>query len=311
MTTALASKPPAVALAVRLEMEPAKLDFIRQKIASGTVNGQLVVAPDDELEYFIRFCQAKGLDPTAREVYFIARKSYNGIAWTIQTGIDGFRAIAERTGELDGIDEPEFRYDQGGKLVSATVRVYRKGASRPFVATAFYQEYVQTDRDGAPNSMWRKMQHSQLSKCAEALALRKAFPRQLGGTYTADEMGQANNPEAQRATAAPRASRAAVVREKLVAKAETALASGSQANDDAIDADASEIAEPPKGPTRKELTLAIRNAWAASDALSALKAVVLRDYAVEDSRYLTDAQRAELLEHSPDLIAEWREQAAV
>lgn len=317
MGTAIAKNGTVNALALRLQIEPDKLEFIRTKIASGTVNGQIVVAPDDELEYFVRYCLAKGLDPTAREVYFIPRKSYNGITWTIQTGIDGFRSMAERTGELDGIDEPEFRYSDGGAILSATVRVYRKGASHPFVAMAFYEEYVQTDRDGAPNSMWRKMKHSQLSKCAEALALRKAFPRQLGGTYTTDEMGQANNPEPRAVHAAPAevpeqgASRTQSVRGKLAAQA---AATESPASDstalhtaptDAVDATFTESQIDEKK-MRADLRKAIATAWQSIDA-GVRQRVLVQQYAVQGLPDLTTAQLTEFLENTPALIAQTQE----
>jgi hypothetical protein len=58
---------------------------------------------------------------------------------------------------------------------------------------ALYREYVQTDWNGNPTRMWKNMGANQIAKCAEALALRKAFPHDLAGVYTAEEMAQADN----------------------------------------------------------------------------------------------------------------------
>ncbi len=181
---AVATKAPR-ALAERLGYEHETLEFIRQEIAQG--------APDPQLEYFLRLCQARGLDPTAREIYYIARNSRDGKKWTAQIGIDGYRTMAERTGLYDGQDAATYTFDNDGKLESATVIVYRKGTARGIPGTAFFSEYVQRDRDGSVVDMWKRMPRNQLAKCAEALALRKAFPRNLGGVYTREEMAQAEN----------------------------------------------------------------------------------------------------------------------
>ena len=154
-------------------------------------------ASDAELALFAQVCARTGLDPFARQIHLIKRRVQEGDEWktvmTPQTGIDGYRVIAERSGKYGGQDAPIFE-ERDGKLFSATVAVHRKDFPRPIVATAFYDEYVQIKRDGTPNTMWAKMPRSQLAKCAEALALRKAFPQDLSGVYTHDEMAQADNP---------------------------------------------------------------------------------------------------------------------
>lgn len=163
---------------------PEQIQLIKNTVAKGST--------DDEFKLFLYVCKKRGLDPLARQIYFIKR----GNSGTIQTGIDGFRLIADRNGGYAGQDAPIFQYSADNeRVVSATVTVYRiiaNGERVGFTATAFYVEYVQK-KDGKPNSMWHKMPHSQLAKCAEALALRKAFPNDLSGVYTDDEMGQANN----------------------------------------------------------------------------------------------------------------------
>jgi hypothetical protein len=73
------------------------------------------------------------------------------------------------------------------------VSVWRKDIGRAFVGEARWDEFVQTKKNGDPTHMWRKMSHTMLAKCAEAQALRKAFPQKLGGLYSDDEMAQAEN----------------------------------------------------------------------------------------------------------------------
>lgn len=170
----------------------AEVQLIKDTVARG--------ATDGELKLFMHVCQKTGLDPFMRQIHMIKRwdaKLQREVA-TMQTGIDGYRVIAERSGGYAGQDQPIFQFPKGsenGIPVSATVTVYRfMGEQRVgFTATAFYDEYVQLKKDGNPNSFWTKMPKSQLAKCAEALALRKAFPNDLSGIYTHDEMAQADN----------------------------------------------------------------------------------------------------------------------
>ena len=158
---------------------PAQVDLIKSQIAKG--------ATDDELKLFLHVADKSGLDPLSRQIYFIKRSG----KMTIQTGIDGFRAVADRTGQYVGSSDPVF--EENGEIPSkATVTVNKVvgGIVGNFTATARWEEYYPGKSQGF---MWDKMPHTMLGKCAEALALRKAFPAQLSGLYTDHEMDQANN----------------------------------------------------------------------------------------------------------------------
>lgn len=165
--------------------------------------------PNADLAAFLHLVQRSGLDPFAREVYLIGRwdkDAPNNTRYTVQTGIDGFRHIAERTGEYDGREGPWWCGPDGvwkdiwladEPPVAAKVKVYRVGMRMPVDAVAHYREFVPTYRDRRTQEdkvtpMWAKMPAHMLAKCAEALAIRQAFPRQTSGIYSDDEMGRAD-----------------------------------------------------------------------------------------------------------------------
>lgn len=168
-----------------------QVDLIKSQIAPE--------ATKDELGLFLYQAKRTGLDPLTRQIYCIHRNTKDARGnWikkmTIQTSIDGFRVIAERSGDYAGQDEPIFN-EQDGKLISCKITVYRfRGETRypAAVGLAYWDEYVQTDKEGKPTSMWKKMPHTMLAKVAEALALRKAYPQDLSGLYTGDEMAQSD-----------------------------------------------------------------------------------------------------------------------
>lgn len=147
-------------------------------------------ATETEFQVFLEVCRARRLNPLTRQIYFVQRwdseKQRN--VWAAQVSIDGFRAIAERTGKYDGQDEPEYEYDAKGKLVLARVRVYRKDWSRPAVGVARFDEYAARKKSGELTLMWATKGHVMIAKCAEALGLRKAFPEELSGMYAPEEM---------------------------------------------------------------------------------------------------------------------------
>jgi phage recombination protein Bet len=177
-----------------------QIALLKQTIAKG--------CNDTEFSLLMELCRAKRLDPFAKHIQPVKRWDPDSqtMGLTFQTGIDGFRLIAQRTGDYLGQDGPYWCGEDGQWVdvwtkneppIASKVGVFRRGFERPVYAVAHYSEYVQTKKDGKPNSMWAKMCCNQLAKCAEALAIRKAFPEDLAGLYTPDEMKQADLPPMQ------------------------------------------------------------------------------------------------------------------
>jgi len=181
---------PAVAVS-ELNLDRGKVELLKRTIAKG--------ATDDELLMFINVCKGLGLSPFLRHVHLVKRwDSRLGIeVAAVQVGIDGFRSVAESTEAYAGNDDPIFK---GEKVLSqgpgkepikvpneafVVVRKIVQGNIYDFTATARWDEYYPGDKIGF---MWRSKPYVMLGKCAEALALRKAFPKVLGGVYVPEEL---------------------------------------------------------------------------------------------------------------------------
>lgn len=156
---------------------------------------QRTIAPDltpDEFALFIETARFRGLNPMARQIFALIHNKNNPEKrrLTIITGIDGFRAIANRTGKYAGIDRPSFE-GQGRNPEVCILTGYKmvEGQRCAFTVEAYWDEYAVTGYGG---EMWAKMPRTMLAKVAEAKLLRMMLPEELSGLYTTDEMHQAD-----------------------------------------------------------------------------------------------------------------------
>lgn len=181
-----------------------ELDVVKSMIGAADLD-------DTEFRVFTAVAKQVGLNPLAKQIYAIPYQqklpgtNQYRTKLTIVCGIDGYRAIAERSGCYAGSDEPEYGPAvkvlaektawENGKKVSQTVELTAPewakvttykivgGVRCPFTAKVFWNEYFPASKPGK----WLDMPFHMLAKCAEANALRKAFPNDLSGLYVADE----------------------------------------------------------------------------------------------------------------------------
>lgn len=179
-------------------------DWTQRQIAALKQLGVSNNVTKADLDIFLAQSKRTGLDPFSKQIYMIGRRQKIGntdqyeIKQTIQVGIDGLRAIAHRVAqqchEVFSMSDTLWADNSGAwhdvwlaPTPPAAAKVSVKRGGGVFSAVALFKEYVPIYK-GKPSGMWASKPALMIAKCAEALALRKAFPTDMSGIYTDDEM---------------------------------------------------------------------------------------------------------------------------
>jgi phage recombination protein Bet len=161
-------------------------------------------ASNDSIRMVIGYCKAAGLDPLQKPVHIVPMwdSKAGQMRDVIMPGVNLYRTQAARSGEMAGVSEPEFGPDATETIggVSITFPTWCRVTVKRRLPTGEIADYTAIERwkenyavkggkekSVAPNAMWQRRPYAQLAKCAQAQALRVAFP-ELGGAYTAEEM---------------------------------------------------------------------------------------------------------------------------
>lgn len=178
---------------------------IDQHIWSALKNSLYTGARDESIKMVLDYCKAAKLDPMQKPVHIVPMSVRNALTGkyeykdVVMPGVGLYRIQAARSNQYAGVSEPEFGEDVtcnlGGveitypKWCRVTVKKIVNNTIVEFTAKEYWLENYATKKDElAPNTMWKKRPYGQLAKCAEAQALRKAFPEIVGQHPTAEEM---------------------------------------------------------------------------------------------------------------------------
>lgn len=183
---------PAMAPMIPRNLNKEQVELIKRTICVG--------GTDDELALFIANCNRTQLDPFARQIYAVKRWNSDAgkYVMTTQISVDGSRIIAQRSSMYRGQTKTEWCGEDGvwkdvwlskESPAAARVGVHHAKFAEPLYAVARFESYAQTKKEGGLTHMWKTKGDIMIAKCAEVLALRKAFPQDLSGLYTSEEMG--------------------------------------------------------------------------------------------------------------------------
>lgn len=163
-------------LGVEME-EKGLINYASQEVITTLKQTVAQHATEAEFNMFVSFAKATGLNPFKKELWFIK----SGDKVQMMTGINGFLAIANSHPMFDGMEVSVEENAQGIPL-KAIAKVYRKDRKFPSVGIAKLSEFAK----GTP--IWKQMPTVMLTKVAKSIAIREAFPQELNGLYTEEEM---------------------------------------------------------------------------------------------------------------------------
>jgi phage recombination protein Bet len=178
---------------------------IDQHIWSALKNSLYTGARDESIKMVLDYCKAAKLDPMQKPVHIVPMSVRNAVTGkyeykdVVMPGVGLYRIQAARSNQYAGVSEPEFGEDVtcnlGGveitypKWCRVTVKKIVNNTIVEFTAKEYWLEnYASKKDERTPNTMWQKRPYGQIAKCAEAQALRKAFPEIVGQHPTAEEM---------------------------------------------------------------------------------------------------------------------------
>lgn len=167
---------------------------VKSFIAARTAKG--VLPTDAEIVKFMMLCQARQLNPWVGDAYLVGYDGRDGATFSLITAKQALDKRAELHPQYNGIEsglillisKDEIKKREGAfcldseKIVGAWAKVHRKDIDRPY----YYEVKLSTYDTG--RSRWGKDPAGMIVKVAEAGALRKAFPTQIGGLYCGEEM---------------------------------------------------------------------------------------------------------------------------
>lgn len=179
-----------------------------------TVKNYLVSGDKDrvttqEVVMFMNLCQHNCLDPWLREAYLI---KFGSEPATIVAAKEAYTKRAECNEQFNGqeagiilLNEEtnEINYRKGSfklpneTLVGGYAEVWRKDRGHSYRIEVSLDEYMGKKKDGNPTMIWRTKPATMIRKVALVQALREAFPGNLGGAYTAEEVGMDEPIEAE------------------------------------------------------------------------------------------------------------------
>lgn len=184
-------------------------NWTQKQVAALKALGVSKNATQADLAIFFAQSERAGLDPFSKQIYMIGRRQKIGntdqyeIKQTIQVSIDGLRTIAHRVAqqchEAFSMSDTLWADNSGtwhdvwlAPTPPAAAKVSVKRGGGVFSAVAIFKEYAPIYK-GKLSGMWASKPALMIAKCAEALALRKAFPSDMSGIYTKDEMDNAED----------------------------------------------------------------------------------------------------------------------